>query len=68
MSRELKTIAQFSNETSFSEPQLRYWVQAAQINGLAKHSAVKRIGRRVYLDVAAFYAWVESQNNKPASA
>lgn len=67
MSRDLRTIAQFSNETSFSEPQLRYWVQTAQTNGLEKHSAVKRIGRRVYLDVAAFYAWVESQNNKQPS-
>ena len=66
MARNLKTIAQFASETSFTEPQLRWWIFQAEQNGLQKAGAGKRIGRRVYLDPEAFDRWIDSQ--QPAVA
>jgi hypothetical protein len=39
---------------------LRDLILKAGRNGLA--SAIRRVGRRVLIDEAAFFAWVESQN------
>lgn len=56
MNRNLKSVTQFAAESPFTEAQLRWWIFNASTNGL--QSAVVRIGRRVYIDVDAFSAWV----------
>ena len=69
MTRELQTVAQFASRTSFTEPQLRWWIKHAQKNGLTSHGAVVRVGgRRVYIDPAAFERWIESQNSARGAA
>lgn len=42
---------------------LRHLVFHADKNGFDK--VIRRIGRRVLLDEAAWFAWVEEQNAKP---
>lgn len=59
MNRNLKSVTQFAAESPFTEAQLRWWIFNASTNGL--QSAVVRIGRRVYIDVDAFAAWVDAQ-------
>ncbi|AGG88766.1 hypothetical protein [Rhodanobacter denitrificans] len=59
MNRNLKSVTQFAAESPFTEAQLRWWIFNASTNGL--QSAVVRIGRRVYIDVDAFSAWVDQQ-------
>lgn len=69
MIRDLHTVSQFANKTSFTEPQLRWWIHNAETNGLASHSAIVRVGgRRVYIDPAGFSRWIESQNTPKAGA
>jgi hypothetical protein len=64
--RHLRTVAQFAREhDAFREPSLRWLIFNAEENGLAQAGAIVRIGRRVYLDVERFFAWVDAQ--QPAS-
>jgi hypothetical protein len=66
--RDLHTVSQFASKTSFTEPQLRWWIFNAATNGLDKFGAVVRVGgRRVYLDPAAFERWIDSQNQAGAA-
>ena len=61
--RDLHSVAQFASKTSFTEPQLRWWMFNAESNGLRQCKAVVRVGgRRVYIDPAAFERWIDSQN------
>lgn len=61
--RDLHTVSQFASKTTFTEPQLRWWIHNAPTNGLARHNAIVRVGgRRVYIDAAAFERWIDSQN------
>jgi hypothetical protein len=59
MQRNLKSVAQFAADSPFTEAQVRWWIFNAASNGL--QSVVVRIGRRVYIDVDAFAAWVDAQ-------
>lgn len=69
MIRDLHTVSQFANKTSFTEPQLRWWIHNAETNGLASHRAIVRVGgRRVYIDPAGFDAWIRSQNTRQGNA
>jgi hypothetical protein len=43
---------------------LRYLVFNAEKNGFA--SCIKRIGRRILIDEAQFFAWVDAQNQRGA--
>ncbi len=61
MAKQYRTVAQFAAETSFTEPQLRWWIFHAASNGLTRAGAIKRIGRRVYIDPDAFDRWVDDQ-------
>jgi hypothetical protein len=62
--RDLHTVSQFASKTSFTEPQLRWWIFNAESNGLHRCKAVVRVGgRRVYIDAAAFDKWIDGQNN-----
>lgn len=62
MKRNLKTVTQFAEDSPWSEPQLRWLIFNAETNGMKAAGAVVRIGRRVYLDVDAFDAWIVAQN------
>lgn len=61
MTRNLKTVPKFAEGSPFTEAQVRWWIFNERHNGMADHGVVVRIGRRVYMDVAAFDRWVESQ-------
>ena len=62
VANNLKTISQFAGCTAFTEAQLRWWIFHAEHNGMTAAQAVKRIGRRVYIDVDGFNAWIDAQN------
>ena len=50
-------------------PALRFYVYNAKSNGFEKHGVVKRVGRRILINEAAFFRWVDAQpgNAKVAS-
>ena len=60
MTRDLKSPAQLAAEGPLSLDQIRWLIFNAKRNGL--ESAICRIGRRVYLDVDAFDAWLVRNN------
>ena len=62
MKRNLQSVSQFSADTPFTQDQLRWWIFHAGQNGLADAGAIVRVGRRVYLDVDGFDAWLVAQN------
>lgn len=62
----LKTVQQFAADSPFSESQVRWWIFQAEQNGLAKAGAIKRIGRRVYIDPDAFDRWIDAQQGASA--
>jgi hypothetical protein len=64
--RNLKSVAEFSAGSPFSEGQLRWWIFRAVDNGLDECRAILRIQRRVYVDVDRFDAWIENQNKTSA--
>lgn len=63
MKRTLRTVKAFASESPFTEAQIRWWIFNAESNGLAP--ALVRIGRRIYIDVDQFDAWIDRQNPKP---
>lgn len=68
MTRNLKSVADFAEASPFSESQVRWWIFQANQNGLNKAGAVVRIGRRVYIDPAAFDRWIDSQQSQATAA
>ena len=44
---------------------LRHLVFHARSNGF--NAVIRRVGRRILIDEAAFFAWVEAQNGKGAA-
>jgi len=59
----LSTVKQFTEkQPAFNTGGLRAWIFNEHTNGLAKSGAIVRIGRKVLIDEAKFFAWVESQN------
>lgn len=60
---ELLTVKQFAKEKGFiSESGLRYLIFNADTNGFEK--VIKRIGRKVLIDIQAFELWLEEINKK----
>jgi len=57
------TIAQLAADPNypFTEPSLRWLVFNAPSNGLASAGAITKIGRRVYINLPAFDAWLDQQ-------
>lgn len=66
MKRNLKTVAELVDETPFTHDQIRWFLAKANDNGLAKASAVIRLGRRVYIDADAFDRWLDSKQQVAA--
>ena len=57
------TVNQFTNKhQAFTKGGLRALIFNEKSNGLAKSGAVVRLGRKVLIDDAKFFAWIESQN------
>lgn len=63
MKRTLITVTQLANRSPFSEGQLRWWIFESSRNGLDEAGAIVRIGRRVYIDLAAFDSWIDQQQS-----
>lgn len=63
MTSNLKSVSAFAADGPFTEPQIRWWIFQAAQNGMNKHDVVQRIGRRVYIDTAAFARWLKSQQS-----
>lgn len=66
MTRSLTTVSKLAADSPFTEAQIRWWIFQANTNGLATQKAIVRIGRRVYIDTAAFDRWIESQGEVAA--
>ena len=61
------TVQQFTNKhTAFNTGGMRSLIFNEHQNGLAKAGAIVRIGRKILIDEAKFFAWVESQNKAVA--
>jgi hypothetical protein len=61
--RILRTVKQFREENpAFTEGSLRWLLFHRRTNGLDR--AVVQVGRRVLIDVDAFFAWIDQQNGR----
>ncbi len=59
----LSTVNQFTTkQPAFTLGGMRSLIFNENTNGLAKSGAIVRIGRKVLIDDAKFFAWIESQN------
>ncbi len=59
----LSTVNQFTEkQPAFTTGGLRALIFNENTNGLAKSGAIVRIGRKVLIDEAKFFGWVEAQN------
>jgi hypothetical protein len=57
------TVSQFTQKhPAFTTGGLRALIFNEHLNGLAKSGAIVRIGRKVLIDEAKFFAWVSAQN------
>ena len=57
------TVQQFTaKHTAINTGGVRSIIFNEQQNGLAKAAAIVRIGRKILIDEAKFFAWVELQN------
>jgi len=62
----LSTVRQFSeHHPAFTQGALRNLIFNARTNGLGV--ALVRIGRRVLIDEAAFFTWIDRQNGREAA-
>lgn len=50
------------NHKAFKTGGIRALIFNENTNGLAKSGAIVRIGRKVLIDEAKFFAWIELQN------
>lgn len=62
---QFKTVKQFIAENpAFTLGGMRNYIFFEDTNGLKASGAIKRIGRKILIDVEAFYKWVDTQSNK----
>jgi hypothetical protein len=60
------TVKQFCIEyPAFTEGGLRFQIFNEKINGLARSGAIVRMGRKILIKPALFFAWLEGQNGEP---
>ncbi len=58
-----KTVNQFIEEyPAFTTGGIRSLIFNEQSNGLSQSGAIVRIGRKVLIDEAKFFGWVQAQN------
>jgi hypothetical protein len=64
----LSTVRQFAdNHQAFTQGGLRSLIFNEHKNGLAKSGGIIRIGRKVLIDEARFFDWVQSQNQSASN-
>jgi hypothetical protein len=62
----LNTVRQHAEKhPAFSQSSLRNLIFNAKINGI--DAALVRVGRRILIDEAAFFTWIERQNQRGAA-
>lgn len=60
--RTLETVPQFCNKRpAFKPGGIRWQIFNSDQNGLANSGAIVRIGRKILIDPAKYFAWVDSQ-------
>jgi len=60
----LKTPRQFVEDfPAFSMGSIRNLIFFEDMNGLKAAGAIKRIGKKILIDIDAFFRWVDAQNN-----
>jgi len=65
--RRLSTVRQFAEKNpAFTQGSLRNLIFNAKTNGI--DSALVRIGRKILIDDAAFFSWLDRQNGKEGAA
>lgn len=63
----LSTVKQFPTKyPAFTKGGLRSLIFNEHTNGLSKSGAIIRIGRKVLIDDAKFFSWIESQQKAAA--
>lgn len=61
--RQLLTVRQLSERhPAFPQSGIRYLIFHSQKNGFA--NCIRRVGRKILIDEALFFNWVEAQNQK----
>ena len=55
--KNLRTVKQTAAETPFTENTIRWWIFQAPENGFEK--VMKRVGGRIFIDLAALEKWIE---------
>lgn len=61
----LMTVRQISEEyPAFSAGALRSYVFNSDFNGLKDIGAIKRIGKRVLIDIHLFFEWIEKKTQE----
>jgi hypothetical protein len=67
--RNLLTVKQFADaHPAFTEAGIRWQIFNEKHNGLAESGAILRRGRRVYIDVDRYFAWLDQSNGVQAAA
>lgn len=63
------TVKQFADKhPAYTVGGLRFHIFHAHENGLDEAEAILRLGRKVLIDEARFFTWVESQNRHQRAA
>lgn len=61
--RTLSTVRQFAERhPAFSVASIRWQIFHEGTNGLRDSGAILRIGRKVLIDEARFFAWIDARN------
>jgi hypothetical protein len=61
------TVQQFTaKHTAFTIGSIRFLIFNEHQNGLAESGVIVRIGRRILIDEAKFFGWVQSHNKREA--
>ncbi len=59
----LMTVNQFIETfPAFTMGGMRSYIFKEQFNGLRELKAIKRIGKKIFIDVEAFFRWVDKAN------
>ncbi len=59
----LYTVNQFADKyPCFPRGGLRYYLFNSKLNGLESSGAIKRIGRKIFIDEVKFFDWVDNLN------
>lgn len=59
----LMTVRQFAeNFPAFSTGAIRNYIFFEESNGLQVNKVIKRVGKKILIDVERFFQWIDNQN------